>query len=128
VPIFYSKETTMSKRFPFTKRSIEALSPHDPNSKSREAEYSDVECIGLKLRVSKGGRKFFQHRYRYMGRKKCLTIGEFPYVTVQDARQRVSENESLLARDIDPSDDRAQKTNDLTFSVFVADFYIPHAK
>ncbi|MDG5469664.1 tyrosine-type recombinase/integrase [Deltaproteobacteria bacterium IMCC39524] len=117
-----------SKRFPFTKRAIEAISPHDPDSKSREAEYSDAECIGLKLRVSKGGRKFFQHRYRYMGRKKCLTIGEFPHVTIQDARQRVSEHKSLLSRQIDPSDERSQKTNDLTFSVFVADFYIPHAK
>jgi hypothetical protein len=36
-----------SKRFPFTKRAIEALSPHDLDSKSREAEYSDAECIGL---------------------------------------------------------------------------------
>ena len=68
----------MSKRFPFTKRAIEALPPHDPESPSREAEYSDAECIGLKLRVSKGGRKFFQNRYRYMGHKKCLTIVEFP--------------------------------------------------
>jgi hypothetical protein len=118
----------MSKRFPFTKRTIESLSSHDPDSKSREAEYSDAECIGLKLRVSKGGRKFFQHRYRYMGRKKCLTIGEFPYVTVQDARQRVNENKSLLARQIDPSDERTQKTNDLTFSKFCEDFYVPHAK
>ena len=118
----------MSKRFPFTKRAIEAISPHDPDSKSREAEYSDAECIGLKLRVSKGGRKFFQHRYRYMGRKKCLTLGEFPYVSVQNARQRVSEHKSLLSRDIDPSDERAQKTNDLTFSKFCEDFYVPHAK
>ena len=108
----------MSKRFPFTKRAIEAISPHDPDSKSREAEYSDAECIGLKLRVSKGGRKFFQHRYRYIGRKKCFTIGEFPYVTVQDARQRVSEHKSLFSRQIDPSDERAQKTNDLTFKKF----------
>ena len=93
-----------SKRFAFTKRAIEALSPHDADSKSREAEYSDAECIGLKLRVSKGGRKFFQHRYRYMSRKKCLSIGEFPYVSLQDARQKVHEHKSLLARQIDPSD------------------------
>jgi hypothetical protein len=99
----------MSKRFPFSKRTIEALEAHDTDSKSREAEYSDAECIGLKLRVSKGGRKFFQHRYRYMGRKKCLTIGEFPYVSVQDARQRVSEHKSLLVKDIDPSDQRESK-------------------
>jgi hypothetical protein len=51
----------MSKRFPFSKRTIEAIEAHDPDSKSREAEYSDAECIGLKLRVSKGGRKIFQH-------------------------------------------------------------------
>lgn len=37
------------KKFPFTKRSIEALPAHDPDSPSREAEYSDSECIGLKL-------------------------------------------------------------------------------
>jgi len=47
----------MSKRFPFNKRTIEALEAHDPDSPSREAEYSDAECIGLKLRVSKGSRK-----------------------------------------------------------------------
>ena len=53
----------MPTRFPFTKRSIEALPHHDPNSPSREAEYSDQEMIGLKLRVSKNGRRFFRHRY-----------------------------------------------------------------
>src|SRR5210317_2504922 len=116
----------MSKRFPFNKRSIESLEAHDSDSKSREAEYSDAECIGLTLWVSKGGRKFFQHRYRYMGRKKCLTIGEFPYVSVQDARQRVSEHKSLLARDIDPSVQREQKSNDPTFRKFANEFYIPH--
>ena len=40
----------MSKRFPFTKRTIEALEARDTDSKSREAEYSYVECIRLKLR------------------------------------------------------------------------------
>jgi len=47
----------MSNRFPFTKRAIETLSPHDSDSKSREAEDSDAECIGLKLVVRKGSRK-----------------------------------------------------------------------
>ena len=75
----------MPTRFPFTKRSIEALPRHDPNSPSREAEYSDSEMIGLKLRVSKNGRRFFQHRYSYMGRKRCLALGEFPHVSVHEA-------------------------------------------
>jgi hypothetical protein len=57
------------KRFPFTKRAIEALSAHAVDSRSREAEYTDVKSSGLHLRVAKNGSKFFQHRYRYMGQK-----------------------------------------------------------
>ena len=46
----------MSKRFPFGKRTIKALSPHDNDSRSRETETFNAEGIGPKLRVSKGGR------------------------------------------------------------------------
>ncbi|MGE4343725.1 MAG: Arm DNA-binding domain-containing protein [Geoalkalibacter sp.] len=116
-----------SRRFPFSKRGIESLPAHDPESRSRETEYTDSECIGLHLRVSKAGRKFFQHRYRHFGRKRCMTLGEFPHVSLQDARQRVSEHKALLARDIDPGDERAQKHNDLTFVDFAEKFYVPHA-
>jgi len=117
----------MPTRFPFTKRSIEALPAHDPDSPSREAEYSDSEMIGLKLRVSKNGRWFFQHRYSFLGRKKCMALGEFPHVSVQEARKRVSENKSLLARDIDPSEERQKHRSDLTMSDYIDQFYIPHA-
>lgn len=115
------------RKFPFTKKAIEALPAHDPDSPSREMEYSDSDCIGLKLRVSKNGRRFFQHRYIFFGRKRCLSLGEFPHVTVQDARKRVSANKALLARDIDPSEERQQKRNDLSFEEFAREFYIPHA-
>lgn len=106
------------KRFPFSKRTIESLPAHAMDSPSREAEYTDMECIGLHLRVSKGGRKFFQHRYRHLGRKKCLTLGEFPHVTVQDARQKVSAQKTLLAKSIDPAEEKAQVRNDLTLKEF----------
>lgn len=123
----HQKIQTIPRRFPFTKRAIEALPAHDRDSPSREAEYTDVECVGLHLRVSKNGRRFFQHRYRYLGRKKCMNLGEFPHVSVQDARQRISEQKGLLARDVDPADERAQKRNDITFAQFAAEYYIPHA-
>ena len=114
------------KRFAFTKKAIEALPVHDPDSPSREAEYSDVECVGLKLRVSKNGRRFFQHRYMLQGRKRCLSIGEFPYVSVQEARHRVGEHKALLSRRIDPADQR-QKKNDISLRVFALEYYLPHA-
>ena len=120
-------ELRQLSRFPFTKRSIEALPAHDADSRSREGEYTDSETIGLKLRVSKSGRRFFQHRYRYLGRKKCMTLGEFPHVTLQEARKRVSENKALLARDIDPSEERQHRRNELNLEEFVVAYYLPEA-
>lgn len=67
---------TSSKKFPFTKKAIEALSPHELTSPSREAEYSDAECSGLHLLVSKTGRKSMLYRYRYNGKKKSMALGE----------------------------------------------------
>jgi len=112
------------KRFPFSKRAIEALPPHAVDSPSREAEYTDIESSGLHLRVSKNGRKFFQHRYRHLGRKKCVTLGEFPHVSVQNARKRIGEHMSILAMDIYPSDERRQNRNDPTLSDFAKGSYV----
>jgi integrase len=117
-----------STKFPFTKRGIEAIPAHDPASASREKEYADAECTGLHLRVSKNGRRFFQHRYRHIGRKKCMSLGEFPAVSLQEARQRVSENKTLLARDKDPAGERAKAKTELTFAEFATQYYLPHAK
>ena len=117
-----------SRKFPFTKRAIEGLPAHDPASPSRETEYADAECTGLHLRVSKNGRRFFQHRYRFFGRKKCLSIGEFPAVSLQDARQMVGEHKSSLAKDKDPAEERVKVRSDLTFAEFATQYYLPHAK
>jgi len=120
--------TQQSTKFPFTKRGIEAIPAHDPASASREKEYADAECTGLHLRVSKNGRRFFQHRYRHIGRKKCMSLGEFPAISLQEARQRVAENKTLLARDKDPSGERAKTKTELTFAEFATQYYLPHAK
>jgi len=117
-----------SRRFAFTKKAIESLPANDPSSPSREAEYSDSECIGLKLRVSKNGRRFFQFRYTYMSRKKCLKIGEYPHVSLNDARSKVNEWKSLLAREIDPADERNQRRDEPTFAEFAEKYYVPFAQ
>lgn len=117
-----------SKKFPFTKRALDGLPVHDQDSPSREAEYADAECTGLHLRVSKNGRRFFQHRYRFIGKKRCMALGEFPAVSVQDARQRVAENKALLARDRDPAGERDKARNDLTFAEYARQYYLPHAR
>jgi len=109
-----------SRKFPFTKRAIESLPAHDQKSPSRETEYSDAECIGLRLRVSKNGRKFFQFRYNFNGRKFCINIGEHSNfgISVQDARQIVGEYKLILARGKNPASDKNKSISELTFEQY----------
>ena len=117
-----------SKKFTFTKKSLELLPPHDADSASREAEYSDQECTGLKLRVSKGaGKKYFQFRYTVHSRKYCLSIGEFPSISVQDARQIVNEYKLMIARGKNPAIERDRSKAEQTFEQFSVQ-YIEYAR
>jgi len=63
--------------FLINNQAIEALPPHAMDSPSREVEYTDVECMGLHLRVSKNGHKFFRHRYRHQSTSPCRTLQTF---------------------------------------------------
>ena len=117
-----------SRRFRFTKREIENLPAHDPDSPSSEQEWSDDECRGLRLSVSKNGRKFFCHRYMISQRKRSLRIGEFPAVSLQEARQAVNDNKNLISKGIDPFIDVEKQKTALTFQEFADSQYIPHAK
>ncbi len=108
----------MSKRFVFSKRSIEGLPANPRDSKSREAEHRDLACTGLAVRVSKGGRKFFQFRFHFNKRKFCISIGEFPAVSVEDARNMVNDYKLLLARGVNPAYEKNKGKSDLTFAGF----------
>ena len=112
----------VERRFRFTHAALEALPPHDPDSPSREAEYSDTEVIGLRMLVSKTGRRFFYFRYRFRGRKRVLRLGEFPSVSIKDARQRCHEAKATLARDVDPAAEREERLGIPTFAAYALDY------
>lgn len=115
-------------RFRFTQRAIECLPPHPPDAPAREAEYSDVEVVGLRVVVSKTGRRFFDLRYRFRHRKRVIRIGEFPSVSLKDARTRAHEYKNLLSRGIDPLAAREEQVDAMTFGAFAEGEYLPYAK
>lgn len=122
--------TTQSERqrkFRFSQRELEALSPHDLASASRELELCDQEVVGLRFMVSKTGRKFFDLRYRVNGRRRVIRIGEFPAVTLKEARQRANDLKNQVSRGIDPLVEKRTRTSIPTFEEF-ADEYMVHAK
>ena len=120
--------TQISRKFRFTKRQIETLPKHDADSPSREMEYSDVEVTGLRLLVSKNGRRFFHLRYRFNNRKRVIRIGEFPATSLQEARQRANEFKNLVSQGIDPLLERDKVTDVMTFQEFGENEYLPHAQ
>jgi len=58
---------------------------------------------GLFLLVTPQGGKFWRLAYRFGGKQKTLSIGEYPYISIADARAKREEAKGHLANGIDPS-------------------------
>jgi len=115
------------RKFRFNKRAIDALPPQDRDARAREAEYGDTEVPGLKLLVSKGGRKFYYLRYSHQKKRKAAKIGEHGPTTVQEARRRANDMRSLLDRGIDPQQEK-DGAGAMTLAEFAESEYLPHAR
>ena len=104
-----------------------ALPANSTDSKSREVEYRDAACSGLTLRVGKNGRRFFQHRFSFLGSKHCLALGEFPHVSIDLARQLVGSQRSLVAVGTNPATQKSKAKVEETFQSFSVQ-YLEYAR
>lgn len=123
-----SRTGTSETNFRFTHKALEELPPHDPSSPSAQMEYCDLECTGLRFNKGKTGRCFWFMRYRWRGRKCIIKLGEFPGMSLKQARERGWEIRSMVTRGEDPRAAREQKKMMLTLREFVDEQYLPQAK
>lgn len=65
---------------------------------------------GMHLLVRPTGTKSWQQKYRFAGKEKLLTIGQFPEINVARARILQAQAKELLEEGVDPS--RAQRSAD----------------
>lgn len=65
------------------------------------AKFTDSE--GLYLYVSQTGGKLWRMDYSFAGKRKTLSFGAYPTVSLKDARAKRDNAKELLAKDIDPS-------------------------
>src|SRR6185437_16824182 len=56
--------------------------------------------------VAKNGSKLWRLSYRFGGKQKLLAVGQYPVITLADARIKRDAAKKLLAEGIDPSEDR----------------------
>lgn len=70
--------------------------------KVADKEQKHFDGGGLYLSIPKTGRKLWRMAYRFDQKTKLLSFGEYPTITLKDARQRRDEAKKLLANGIDP--------------------------
>lgn len=69
----------------------------------QEKEYKLADGGGLYLLVTKTGSKLWKWKYRFNGVERKLSLGAYPEVSLQQARQLVVKQRELLAAEIDPA-------------------------
>ena len=74
----------------------------------KDRKLTDGQTPGLQLFVKSTG-KTWRLKYRFAGREKLVTLGHYPEMGLADARGGAAEKRALLARSIDPVDDKREK-------------------
>lgn len=94
--------STRSKSTPFSDKALKNLKPE-----VKRYRKTDAGCAGLFIEVTPNGKKNWGFRFRLD--KKTFNMGlkaSYPYMTLAEARAKVDEHRSLLARGINPQEQR----------------------
>lgn len=108
----------------FTPSLIEQL----PVSTSPETEYTDAESSGLKIVVTRKGRKLFRMRYTLSGNKRSMDLGDFPALDLNKARQMAQEIREQARQGIDPKAAKQIEKVMPSFKQFCIAVYLPLAQ
>ena len=92
---------------PLTHTIINKLTPSEKCTPNRPDKHSDGD--GLQLWVRHTGNKVWVSAYRWQGKQQSLTLGKYPVITLQQARQRNLEIKQQINEDINPKDKKKEK-------------------
>ena len=79
------------------------------NEKPTDKRKQLADGNGLVLYIMPNGSKLWRYRYRYGGTPKMLSLGEYPTVTLREARAERERVGGILAQGIDPSIERKEE-------------------
>jgi integrase len=97
---------------------------------SGQVEVFDATLPGFGIRVSKGGRKAWVLLYRLHGRKRRLTLGSYPALSLSDARTAARTAIQAVQRVEDPALEKKQKkaSQPATFGELATEYLDRYAK
>ena len=76
------------------------------NAKPAERRQKLFDGRGLYLEIPARGNKRWRLKYRFEGREKLISLGIYPDISLQQARERRDVAKKLLAQGVDPSAER----------------------
>lgn len=80
------------------------------NAKPSDKSYKLADGGGLCLLVAPSGSKLWRWRYRFHGKEKMMALGEYPLVTLKEARERHFAARKTLDVGVDPMAERKADT------------------
>lgn len=95
-----------------------------------QVEVFDRTLPGFGIRLSKGGKKAWVLLYRVHGRKRRMTLGSYPALSLSDARMAAGKAIQAVQRGEDPALEKQQKkrTQPTTFGELAKDYLERYAK
>lgn len=81
-------------------------------AKPRDKGYKLADGGGLYLFVSPFGGKSWRYDYRVNGKRETLTIGKFPEVSLEDARNSHAEARTAVVLGISPTQEKRKEKED----------------
>ena len=76
------------------------------NAKPREAVYTITDGGALYLYVTPNGSKLWRYRFRWLGKQQTYSIGEYPRVSLADARKSRDAAKDLVNQGKHPTQQR----------------------
>lgn len=98
-------------------------------AKPREKVYSLGDGNGLSLIVEPNGSKGWRFRYQFNGKSKMISLGIYPVITLNEAREKRDNARKLVANGTDPSEarkaerDRDSGKSDSTFKKITLEWF-----
>jgi hypothetical protein len=111
-------------KFNFIKSRLESLSI----PKKGFDVYKDTKENGLSLYITTKGIKTFFVRKRVNGKDGRIILGQFPDLSIENARKKAAQVKGEIAQGIDPQDNNRKIREDSTFGELFEEYIQKHAK
>ncbi|MFP3982326.1 MAG: tyrosine-type recombinase/integrase [Desulfurivibrionaceae bacterium] len=86
---------------------------HIRNAKTQDKNYKLSDGHGLYFHVAKSGKKTWRYRFKISGKESTFNLGEYPQMSLEQARAARMEARELVKQGINPSQKRREEKQTL---------------